>query len=299
MIIPGIATVTTATAAITGSMLGQSLASLIPILIKKVDTNLLTQTIARFLFYPLVATILGGKLPDWSTPTLAAKGLALGGMNLAHVGSSYMAFRDLPAGIAMTIFYTYPFFNLIGSKIFFGESVPLKVIPLFILAFIGVVLVSFASADDTAYTQEGREAPNATRGIIMALLAALTETGIFLAVRGAPSMGGFDNINYMYVGGLLLLVAGIFIFGKGEEVDTKEKTWGQLGGFNSIIGLGGTTLIFLTNHFLPTHVYSLVSFIGLATSYIFGLLFADEKPSVGALTGTGLLLAAVSGLNFI
>ena len=180
-----------------GSMLGQSMASLIPILIKKVDTNLLTQTIARFLFYPLVATLLGGKLPNWSTPALAAKGLALGGMNLAHVGSSYLAFRDLPAGIAMTIFYSYPFFNLIGSKIFFGESIPLKVIPLFILAFIGVILVAFASSDDVAYTQEGREEPNAGRGIIMALLAALTETGIFLAVRGAPSMGGFDNINYM------------------------------------------------------------------------------------------------------
>jgi drug/metabolite transporter (DMT)-like permease len=285
--------------AIAGSMLGQSMASLIPILIKKVDTNLLTQTIARFLFYPLVATLLGGKLPNWSTPTLAAKGLALGGMNLAHVGSSYLAFRDLPAGIAMTIFYSYPFFNLIGSKIFFGESIPLKVIPLFILAFVGVILVAFASEGDVAYTQEGREEPNPKRGIIMALLAALTETGIFLAVRGAPSMGGFDNINYMYIGGLLLLLAGIFVFGKQGEIDTKEKSWWQLGGFNSIIGLGGTTLIFLTNHFLPTHIYSLVSFIGLAMSYIFGLIFAEEKPSIGALTGTGLLLAAVAGLNFI
>lgn len=285
--------------AIAGSMLGQSMASLIPILIKKVDTNLLTQTIARFLFYPLVATLLGGKLPNWSTPILAAKGLALGGMNLAHVGASYLAFRDLPAGIAMTIFYSYPFFNLIGSKIFFGESIPLKVIPLFILAFIGVILVAFASEGDAAYTQEGREEPNPKRGIIMALLAALTETGIFLAVRGAPSMGGFDNINYMYIGGLLILLAGIFVFGKQGEIDTKEKSWWQLGGFNSIIGLGGTTLLFLTNHFLPTHIYSLVSFIGLATSYIFGLIFAEEKPSIGALTGTGLLLAAVAGLNFI
>ena len=285
--------------AIAGSMLGQSMASLIPILIKKVDTNLLTQTIARFLFYPLVATLLGGKLPNWSTPILAAKGLALGGMNLAHVGASYLAFRDLPAGIAMTIFYSYPFFNLIGSKIFFGESIPLKVIPLFILAFIGVILVAFASEGDAAYTQEGREEPNPKRGIIMALLAALTETGIFLAVRGAPSMGGFDNINYMYIGGLLILLAGIFVFGKQGDIDTKEKSWWQLGGFNSIIGLGGTTLLFLTNHFLPTHIYSLVSFIGLATSYIFGLIFAEEKPSIGALTGTGLLLAAVAGLNFI
>jgi drug/metabolite transporter (DMT)-like permease len=282
-----------------GSMLGQSMASLIPILIKKVDTNLLTQTIARFLFYPLVATLLGGKLPNWSTPTLAAKGLALGGMNLAHVGASYMAFRDLPAGIAMTIFYLYPFFNLIGSKIFFGESIPVKMLPLFLLAFAGVLLVAFASEDDVAYTQEGREAPNHNRGIIMALLAALTETGIFLAVRGAPTMGGFDNINYMYIGGLILLLAGIFIFGKGDEIDTKEKSWWQLGGFNSIIGLGGTTLLFLTNHYLSTSVYSLVAFIGLATSYLFGLIFAQEKPSVRALTGTGLLLAAVSGLKFI
>jgi hypothetical protein len=66
----------------------------------------------------------------------------------------------------------------------------------FLLAFAGVLLVAFASEDDPAYTQEGREAPNHNRGIIMALLAALTETGIFLAVRGAPTMGGFDNINY-------------------------------------------------------------------------------------------------------
>ena len=112
-------------------------------------------------------------------------------------------------------------------------------------------------------------------------------------------MRGFDNINYMYLGGLLLLLIGIPLFGYLPTVDTKEKTWWQLGGFNSIIGLGGTALIFLTNHYLPTHVYSLLAFIGVATSYIFGLIFTDEKPSGKALAGTGLLLAAVTGLKFL
>ena len=95
----------TATAAV---FFSETVLSLYPILIKKVPTNLDTQTLARFLIYPIAALIVGGIKPlvnAYSHGTVT--NLLDGSDNVAHIASSYLAFQQLPAGIAMSLFYTY------------------------------------------------------------------------------------------------------------------------------------------------------------------------------------------------
>ena len=90
--------------------------ALYPILIKNVPTSLFTQVFSRFLTY----TVLGIALakPGELVTALGSSGIGstvgLSLMNLLHVGSSYYAFKELPAGVSMSLFYTYPIFNVIG-----------------------------------------------------------------------------------------------------------------------------------------------------------------------------------------
>ena len=48
---------------------------------------------------------------------------ALGYANLLHVASSYESFRNLPAGAAMALLYTYPLWNLVFGAMFGGETI--------------------------------------------------------------------------------------------------------------------------------------------------------------------------------
>jgi drug/metabolite transporter (DMT)-like permease len=114
--------------------------SLYPILIKVVDTGLDTQILARLATFATLSVIalngfnIGAVL---SNPVLL---LFLGFINLVHIGTSYQAFKDLPAGPAVALFYTYPFMNLLLSWFVFGETILLSDIPWFFLAFLGSIL---------------------------------------------------------------------------------------------------------------------------------------------------------------
>ena len=82
----------------------QSMTSLYPILIKRVDTNILTQTVVRFALFPVLALVLGGTGAFASVTNSWGKlgsVLLFGLLNLTHVFSSYIAFDELQAGIAM------------------------------------------------------------------------------------------------------------------------------------------------------------------------------------------------------
>jgi drug/metabolite transporter (DMT)-like permease len=90
-------------------------------LIKLVPTNLETQTLARMATYTVGAATLGlvtGRLGNPSFEHL----LTMGTLNTIHIVSSYYAFKVLPSATALSLFYTYPFFNIIFSRVLLNES---------------------------------------------------------------------------------------------------------------------------------------------------------------------------------
>ena len=98
----------TASAAIVSA---ESILALTPIAIKKSPLDPVSAIWSRILSSAVLAYALTS---DRTLTTSELGGAAvLGYTNLLHIASSYEAFRNLPAGQAMSIFYTYPLWNLV------------------------------------------------------------------------------------------------------------------------------------------------------------------------------------------
>lgn len=260
--------------------------ALYPILIKTVPTGLTTQLFARFLTYTVLAAALAKPkaiLGTWGSPRAAAKSGALGLLTLSHVASSYYAFQQLPAGAAMSIFYTYPLWNLLGGAAALGERISSGQLALVALGFAGTVLISLES-------REGEGRPIRWKGVLAALGAALTETGMYFAVRGAAAPDPYFSMLELYPGALLGLLAALGLSREGlTQIDTRPTVWAPMLLFNTFIGFIGYALRFYAIPKLPTVVFSLLSFVGVIASFIWGWLFVGETASWKTLLGAGMI----------
>ncbi len=287
----------------------ETVLSLYPILIKKVPTNLDTQTLARFLIYPIAALIVGGFTPlknAYSHGT--ATNLLYGSVNVAHIATSYLAFQQLPAGIAMSLFYTYPLWNIIAGSVVLGEPFPWKLLPLVFVALIGTGLVAFSRT--TKEKEEGKQI-NWT-GVAAALGAALTETLLFLIVKGAKGETPFFSVHQIYLGGLPILLAYLAYkyFNQptinpkdvdGETsgpVDWSWSTWLPLLAFNGFLGFTGYVLRFWSIPRLSTLLYSMLSMFGVLAAFTWGHFLANEPIQGQGLLGATILTAAIGGLRY-
>lgn len=266
-----------------------------PILIKQIPVGLPTQLLARLGTYTTLGAVLSDtkdKALSWGSLSTATASVIYGLMNLVHIGSSYLSYQHLPAGSALALFYTYPFFNILASVLFLGESFDVRLIPLFLLAFLGVYLISKYTKDTNGEEHHDKEIPHNTKiGIIASLVSALTETLIFLVVKTAERPTPFLSMLQLYPAAFVALLG--YIGFKGLPVATSSKNWIALLVFNAFIGFLGYSLRFFSIPLLPTAIFSLLTFIGVAAGYGWGLFFAGEKPSSMALLGAGCITGSL------
>ena len=261
--------------------------ALYPILIKNVPTSLFTQIFSRFLTY----TVLGIALakPGELVAALGSSGIGstigLSIMNLVHVGTSYYAFKELPAGVSMSLFYTYPILNVIGGALFFGESVSAYDIALIVIAFAGVILVSLGNKSDD------KKDPYNWKGILAGLTAALTETLIYFSVKSVPTKTPFFSMIKLYTAGVAMLAAGAAA--TGTPIDFRGSVWLPMLTFNIVVGFIGYCLRFYAIPLIPTVIFSLLTFIGIVASFGWGYLFVGEVPSTLSAVGAAIITAAV------
>jgi drug/metabolite transporter (DMT)-like permease len=270
------------------ALLGQTFISLYPILIKRVSATMPQQLAGRFGTFAALSLLFGGTstvAAALGSVGAAAQTLAAGGINILHVLESYRSFQLLPAGVAYTIIYTYPFWNLIGARLLLGETISTGVLPIFALAFIGVVLVAAGGFKMRGDDEGSKE--DTIRGLLAATAGAITETILFLIVRGSDFMGPMENIGRLYIGGAALLTASPAIRAAIPTVPAAIPT------FNAAIGFTSMTALIWSAKRIPTYIYSLIAFVGLVASYGWGLLFADEVPSLLALAGSAIVGLAV------
>ncbi len=286
----------------------ETVLSLYPILIKKVPTNLDTQTLARFLIYPLAALIVGGFKPLLNAYSHGAtRNFGLGAINVAHIASSYLAFQQLPAGIAMSLFYTYPLWNIIGASIVFGEPFPWHLIHIVLIALFGAGLVAFSRAPPDANSAATSPEINWV-GVAAALGAAITETMLFLAVKSVPKETPFFSVHQIYLGGLPILI-GYLLYKYLSKDDKKDrasdpvidwswKTWVPLLAFNGILGFSGYVLRFWSIPRLATILYSILSMFGVLAAFTWGHFLANEPVQPQGLVGATILTAAIGLLRY-
>ena len=272
--------------------------SLYPILIKSVHTNIFTQILARFIVFPALALAFGSAYDFsavWGNPYEAFIGILHNLLNLGHVAASYVSFKNLSVGSAISLFYLYPIFNIIAGAALFGESLSFTSVLLIATAFIGVYLIATSHKEENKTKEQTKEH---NYGVIMGVLAAITETMIFIFIRSNKDaqVSPYYTVNHLYPAGLALLAAAAIF--KPGIVDTSKISWTKLLAFNGLLGFTGYIARFYAIPKIPTIVFSLLSFFGVSFGYLWGVLFMGDKPTVRALMGGGLIAGATAALRY-
>lgn len=268
--------------------------ALYPILIKRVPTDLVTQTLSRLLTFSVLGFALASPTDvkqTWMTGEGLFRSFGLGIITLLHVGLSYFAFESLPAGVAMSLFYFYPILNLIGGVFGFGESISLLQGALVLIAFVGVILVSLSITEGETEQKD----PRNLKGILAGLGAALTETLMYFAVRTAKQPNPYFATLELYPGALIPFLGMLLVSGK--TVDPRPAVWLPMTLFNVFVGFIGYAMRFWAIPRVSTVLFSLLTFIGVIASFSWGYLFAEETPTWMALGGAFLISLGVGFSN--
>jgi len=260
-------------------LLSEIVLSAYPSLIKLVDASVLFQTGLRMAVFTVLAGIAtgisGSALP--LTTLFSAESIYTGLLNLLHVGTSFTAFEQLAGGNAMALFYTYPIWNILGSALVFGEAIEWRSMPWIGLALLGTLLLARPST--VQWT---------ALGIAAALLAAITESGIYLWFKTQAN----DHTNQpwtkmvqMFGGSTLLWTVGVLIAGLLGYVGLKAFSITGQGLsaillFNALVGFGGNALRFYLIPKVSTMVFSALSFFGIIAAYAMGWGFSGEIPTL-------------------
>jgi drug/metabolite transporter (DMT)-like permease len=281
------------------TMASEIVLSLYPILIKVVDTGLDSQLLARTTTFAVLAFALTTQSGLTAVLQQPVTLLILGALNFVHIGTSYLAFQDLPAGPAMALFYTYPFWNLLLSWLVLGETIDVSTLPWFLLAFVGSWFVVKSMTQEEVFQDKKAQdtSSHVSRGVFAAIAAAFTEAGIYLVTKSLNATTPFAMMFQLYGGALVCLLVGLLSLGKPLLSDTKSSTWIPLIGFNALIGFIGYALRFWSIPRLSVTIFSILSFVGVFSAYVFGLRFVNEVPNWDSLLGGGLIATAIAALR--
>jgi drug/metabolite transporter (DMT)-like permease len=173
----------------------------------------------------------------------------------------------------------------------------LSIISLLLIAaaFYGTYLIATSYRSKEQDTEEKKKY---NFGVIMGLLSAFTETMIFLFVRSNTDakQSPFYAVNHIYLIGLV----GLLAYGVSHPtiVDHSSTNWMKLIGFNALLGFTGYIARFYSISNIPTIVFSLMSFIGVAFGYAWTILFTKDKITIRALFGGGLIAGSIAALRY-
>lgn len=293
----------------TSVAISEIMLSLYPIIVKTTNTNIFTQVFVRSLVYATFSIIFmslelrishkgsselrishKGSLPVYTT-LLTPSFIIISIVNLIHIFSSYIAFINLDAGVAMTLFYIYPFFNIIMKSLLERSTEYLGIVKYIFVSFIGVALISLQQIGSSNGGNKYY-----LLGIVSILIAALTESLIYTFYKQKSELNPFNGIFTLY--GFSAIVMILFA-PKFLQTNTDSKAIMNLILFNVMIGLLGHLFRFYGIPRISTEVYSVNLFVGVISAYIFGWYFVGEEITVSHIVGSILILYSVYKVNLI
>jgi drug/metabolite transporter (DMT)-like permease len=274
-------------------IISEALLSLYPIFIKKIPINLDIQLLTRLLGYSIIP-IFFFSFKFIKNNFMKKNILLLSLITLFHIYFSYKGFKMLDTGISYALFYTYPL------MIIFWENK--KFSPLFLITILGVLLLSVDFKDITSGEGFNMEK---MKGIGFILMAAITEVMIFYTIKGKIETN--NNWNTLFLSYFpALIVFSLYLLykkmtNKTIETDRKEiekfdvknksKNWIFIAlFFNIVIGTVGYILRFRSVKLLSPFINGILSYVGIITSYIYGIIFDNEKVVLKDIGGIGLII---------
>ena len=260
-------------------ILGEAIVSVYPFLIKATSLDIPVHTFIRLSSYFAISSVFANyKLLSNINP-LKLLGLAL--VNIAHILTSYYGFRLINPSLAQSIFYIYPFFNLFLNMIILNYKVSYTKF----IMLIPVVYSIYTIYSENGDKHEGfTNMSNKTRGIILIILAAITESLLYLFVK-TTDLGHNPWTSVLAAYGLAAILYGIYyLYNKRNDLtkiyndNKKELLYVVLA--NMFIASFGYGFRFLSIPKVEPVIFSMLSYTGVFMAIIYGLIFKLEVMSL-------------------
>lgn len=277
------------------AIMGESIISLYPSLLKSVDTSLWMRTLVRFFVFPVLAILLGSFssfMDQWtSSPSSIGLSITEGLVNIIHVFASFVSYEKIHIGTSVSLFYTYPLFILLWIMVT-SRKMYISHVVLILVAFYGAYLIAMSHLSPSGEKEKGNnDKKDQIIGIAAALIAAITEAMIYFLVRNTKDP--FVNMYRLYPPGLiLLLVYGIF----NRNDVKKEFEYNEIAKllfFNIAVAFVGYMMRFISIPLISPLVFSILSFVGIMSSFVWGILINKETPTKKGVIGSILIVLAV------
>lgn len=255
------------------AVFAESVVSFYPILIKLTSLDVPFNTFLRLTSYFVISSLFANYeiLQGIGLPKL----IALASVNIVHILSSYYGFRWLNPSLAESIFYMYPFLNLVLSSLFLNESISLIKYALLVPVLFCVHQIYDVNKVETNTQQ------NLALGIPMIVVAAITESFLFLLIRSIDL--GNNPWNSLLVSyALSAVLYGIYyVYQYGiKDIQSKWKSNRseilKLIGANMAIGSFGYGLRFWSIPRLSSVTQAIISYSGIFTTLLYSFLFGFE-----------------------
>ena len=277
-------------------LMSESLLSLYPIFVKKIDLSLIHQVWARLLAYVAMASIF----VDWSFirgALFSPDAMLLAAINLSHIFFSYEGFRNLDSGVSFAIFNTYPLMILLIAGVMWNN--------VYLLVLLGLALFVIGEMRSKATRNESTkpkkneatqsesttsEKPNFTYGIAMILLAALTEALIYFMIRRIKTGNHWNHVFLSYLFGFIAITG--YLFRTFDFASVLKPRMGLAIGLNGFIGSVAYFLRFFAASNLSASIFAPLAYFGMVMSYVYGMVFNQETLSWEKVAGTLSILAA-------
>ena len=281
---------------ILSKLASESLLSLYPIFVKKIGISSSLQLWTRLITYVSISIFF----VNWSfirSSLFTMDSLTLGLVNLSHVFFSYEGFRHLDSGVSFAIFNIYPLMILLLAGTMWHNS--------YLLVLLGLTFFIYGNYAEKAKDEEKKKKDSKifgekkkedfSYGLIMILLAALTEALIYFLVRRIKTTNNWNHVFISYfLGAVLLTVYSIYNYADTSSgLETADK--GQVGLaviINGIIGTVGYFLRFFASYRLEPEIYAPLSYFGVVMSYVYGITFDNESLNWKKVLGTISILAS-------
>lgn len=285
-------------------LMSESLLSLYPIFVKKIDLSLIHQVWARLLAYVAMASIF----VDWSFirgALFSPDAMLLAAINLSHIFFSYEGFRNLDSGVSFAIFNTYPLMILLIAGVMWNN--------VYLLVLLGLALFVLGEARSKATRSKATrskaiqsatepkkndetkeplisEKPNFIYGIAMILLAALTEALIYFMIRRIKTGNHWNHVFLSYLFGFIAITG--YLFKTFDFASVLKPRMGLAIGLNGFIGSVAYFLRFFAASNLTASIFAPLAYFGMVMSYVYGMVFNQETLSWEKVAGTLSILAA-------
>jgi drug/metabolite transporter (DMT)-like permease len=279
---------------ILSKLASESLLSLYPIFVKKIGISSSLQLWTRLITYVLISVFF----VNWSfikSSLFSLDSITLGLVNLSHIFFSYEGFRNLDSGVSFAIFNSYPLMILLLAGTMWHNSYLLVILGLafFIYGNYSEKNPEIKKQDEDLNKDESKE--NFNYGLVMILLAALTEAFIYFLVRRIKTPNNWNHVFISYFLGAVLLTAYMVYNYKDAEsgLDSADKSRVGIAVItNGIIGTMGYFLRFFASYRLEPEVYAPLSYFGVIMSYVYGIAFDNELLNWKKVLGTVSILAS-------